>query len=306
VAADAGCRRGEDVSPPVLPVTVAIPTYQREQVLLDTLAALLALQPGPAEILVLDQTKEHLAGTEQRLSQLHRDGAIRWSKLEKPSITGAMNQAICLASQDFVLFVDDDIVPEPRLLHAHLAAHDRHAGGLVAGRVIQPWQEDGSWRRLQGFHFAAEASGVAGEFIGCNFSVRRQRALELGGFDENFVRVGYRYEAEFAHRLLAAGGSIWYEAGACLHHLKAPSGGTRTFGEHLTTWRPDHAVGAYYCGLRTRSLREFATRPLRAVATRAHLRHPWRVPATLVAEITGMAWALALFARGPKLMRPSR
>jgi GT2 family glycosyltransferase len=294
------------VSPPVLPLTVVIPTYRREEVLLQTLAALLALQPAPAEILVVDQTTDHLSATEERLAQLQRDGAIRWMRLGEPSITRAMNQALCLAREGLVLFVDDDIVPEPELLQAHVIAHGRHSGGLVAGRVIQPWQEDGSWRRLQGFHLAAEESCTAGEFIGCNFSVRRQRALELGGFDENFVRVGYRYEAEFAHRLLAAGGSIWYEAGACLHHLKTPSGGTRTFGEHLTTWRPDHAVGAYYCGLRTRSLREFATRPLRAVATRAHLRHPWRVPATLLAEISGMAWALALFARGPKLMRPSR
>ena len=83
------------------------------------------------------------------------------------------------------------------------------------------------------------------------------------------------------------GRRILFEPSACLHHLKVATGGTRTYGEHLTTWRPDHAVGAYYFGLRTGAWREFAARPLRAVATRYHLARPWRIPATLVAELGG-------------------
>jgi hypothetical protein len=126
----------------------------------------------------------------------------------------------------------------------------------------------------------------------------------LHGFDENFVRVAYRFEAEFAHRFVATGRRIWFEPAACLHHLKA-GGGTRTWGEHLTTWRPDHAVGAYYYSLRTGAWREFAGRPLRAASTRYHLAHPWRVPGTLFAEFSGMAWALALFLRGPRTISPA-
>ena len=40
--------------------------------------------------------------------------------------------------------------------------------------------------------------------MGGNFSVRRDIALRLGGFDEQFVRVAYNFEAEFAHRLRRA------------------------------------------------------------------------------------------------------
>ena len=46
--------------------------------------------------------------------------------------------------------------------------------------------------------------------------------------------------------------------------------------------------------------REFFARPLRAVMTRHHLRRPWWIPVTLVAELSGMAWALLLYARGPR------
>jgi hypothetical protein len=84
--------------------------------------------------------------------------------------------------------------------------------------------------------------------------------------------------------------------------LKVVAGGTRTFGHHLVTWRPDHAVGAYYWALRTRHMREFVLRPLRSVATKFHLHRPWRIPATLVAELGGMLWAARLHAKGPRLI----
>jgi glycosyltransferase involved in cell wall biosynthesis len=283
------------------PVTIAIPTYRREQVLLETIHSLLALPTVAVEILVLDQTEQHEPATLQALDTLHRDHSIRWLRLSPPSIPCAMNTGLLEASQPLVLFVDDDIRPEPELVSAHVAAHAAHAGGLVAGRVIQPWEEGVDLSGLDSF--ARTRSGTIDEFIGCNFSVRRDLALQLGGFDENFVRVAYRFEAEFAHRYRRQGLAIHFEPGACVHHLKVTGGGTRTFGEHLLTYRPDHSVGAYYYGLRTRTLREFMMRPIRAVATRYHLRHPWRIPASLVAELGGMLWAMGLYLRGPKYVR---
>ena len=286
------------------PITVAIPTYHREQVLLDTLGNLLALGPAPAEILVLDQTEQHEATTGQRLCELHDAGRIRWLRLATPSIPQAMNRGLLEARHDIVLFVDDDIRPEPELIAAHLAAHTQYDDVLVAGRVIQPWEEGYELSSLGHSSFASLESAFVNDFIGCNFSVRREPALALGGFDENFVRVAYRFEAEFAYRFRASGRRIYFEPRACLHHLKDSGGGTRTFGEHLTTWKPDHAVGAYYFCLRTgpswATLSEFFTRPMRAVSTRHHLRRPWWIPVTLLAELLGMVWALVLYVRGPR------
>jgi len=290
-----------------LPVSVAIPTYRREQVLLDTLDYLLALDFAPAEILVLDQTEQHEAATGARLAALHDAGRIRWLRLAAPSIPQAMNRGLLEARHDIVLFVDDDIRPEPELIAAHLAMHTKYDDVLVAGRVIQPWEEGKDFSADSHFRFAGLKSAWIDEFMGGNFSVRRNTALALGGFDENFVRVAYRFEAEFAYRFRASGRRIYFEPRACLHHLKDSGGGTRTFGEHLTTWKPDHAVGAYYYCLRTgpswSAVRDFALRPLRAVATRHHLRRPWWIPMTLLAELRGMVWALRLFAAGPRLIR---
>jgi GT2 family glycosyltransferase len=286
--------------PSTLPLSIAIPTYRRESVLVDTLEALSALDARAAEILVLDQTELHHPATIARLQQMAEAGQIRWLRLPKPAITAAMNEALRQASQEIVLFLDDDIRPEPGLVAAHAEAHRINDGLLVAGKVLQPWDEGRDYSDDAHFHFACDKRQWTREFMGGNFSVDRARAASLGGFDENFVRVAYRFEAEFAFRWLASGGRILFEPSACLHHLKEGAGGTRTYGNYLTTWRPDHAVGAYYYSLRCRKFGEFVVRPCRAVATRYHLRHPWRIPATIVAELGGMLWALALYVRGPR------
>jgi glycosyltransferase involved in cell wall biosynthesis len=249
------------MSTSILPLTVIVPTFRREQVLVDTLTDLLSLNQAPTEILVLDQTEKHEPETNEFLTTQAGLGKIRWLRLHEPSIPKAMNRGLLEASQDIVLFVDDDIRPEPDLLKAHLSAHANQPGGLIAGRVIQPWQENSD---------PIDSAGI---------------------------------QAEFAHRYRASGRQIYFEPLACLHHLKDVKGGTRTYGDHLTTWRPDHAVGAYYFGLRTRTMREFLVRPFRAITTRYHLRHPWRIPVTLLAELGGMLWALGLFMRGPKHLK---
>jgi GT2 family glycosyltransferase len=288
----------------MVPLTVAIPTYRRERVLLDTLRHLSGLAERPREILVVDQTLQHEPETQEELERLHQSGTIRWLVLREPSIPKAMNLALLESREEIVLFLDDDIRPEPELLAAHCAAHEFHPGALIAGRVIQPWEEGKADGTSCGFHFNSLEARWIEEFMGGNFSIRKSQAIALGGFDENFVRVAYRFEAEFANRLCSSGARIRYEPRACIHHLKVVEGGTRSYGDHLTTWRPHHAVGGYYFSLRTADYLGFSGRPLRSIATRYHLSHPWRVFPTLLSELFGMFWAVLLYARGPRYVQP--
>ena len=291
-------------------LTIAIPTYRREQVLLETVHRLLSLNGPSSEILVLDQTPSHIPRVQSELSRLHALGQIRLFKLNGPSIPKAMNCGLIEATHDLVLFVDDDIIPEADLVAAHLRAHGRGKGRIVAGRIIQPWQEGLDFSRDTNFHFASLSSVEIDHFMGGNFSLNRHEAIAIGGFDENFVCVAYQFEAEFACRWRGAGYEIIFEPQACIHHLKVSSGGTRTFGNHLTTVRPDHSVGAYYFYLRTWSgpaiLKTILNRLLRSVATKYHLRNPWRMPLTLISEIRGLIWACHLAWRGPKYISDSQ
>jgi len=290
--------------PRAVPLTIAIPTYRREQVLIDTIESLLALDPCAAEILVLDQTADHEPHTEVLLRKWNEEGQVRWIRLAEPSIPGAMNKGLLEARQDIVLFLDDDIVPFDRLVAAHMNAH-RAGHWLVAGRVLQPWDDNLSNVPWSAKQFGSTESREIDGFMGGNFSLRRSEALELGGFDENFVRVAYHFEREFADRWRTRGAKIHFCPDAAIRHLKVASGGTRTFGEHLTTIFPAHSVGAYYYLLRSplaeRRLNQFVGRPFRSVMTRHHLRRPWWIPVTFLAEVAGMLWALTLHARGPRL-----
>ncbi len=296
-------------------LTVAIATFGREQVLIETVQGLLALREAPHtdddwELLIVDQTAAHESATERQLQAWQRAGQLRWLRQFPASTTAAMNRLLIESRGERILFVDDDIIPDPNLLAAHLEAGIRHPGALIAGRVLQPWHHGEPDPPGAPFSFNSLEACAADEFIGCNFSLPRRQALELGGFDRNFVRVAYRFEAEFAHRWRQAGQAISYEPSALIVHLKTERGGTRSFGQHLTTIRPNHSVGRYYYLLRTQplpaALAHSSQQLLRSIRSRHHLRRPWWIPLTLTAELRGLFWALRLQRQGPKLLPPGR
>ena len=288
-------------------LSAVIPTYRRERVLVDTIGYLLEMNPPPGELLIVDQTPEHEPDTARSLKSLEVAGKIHWIRLARPSITHAMNVGLETAGGEIVLFLDDDIIPGQNLIGAHIDAHLRSQSAIIAGQVLQPGEEPlPESSDAVPFQFRSSRSQLVSELMGGNFSIRRDVALKLGGFDENFVHVAYRFEADFALRARAAGYSILFEPRAGIRHLKSADGGTRSFGHHLTTFKPSHAVGEYYFLLRSKMMPgrwfKMLTRPLRAVRTRHHLSHPWWVIPTFMAETAGFVWAVFLTLRGPRLL----
>lgn len=284
-------------------VSVVIPTYCREQVLIDTIQALRAQCHVGDEVVVVDQTPKHEATVDAGLQDLDRVGAIRWLRRAQPSIPAAMNAGLLAARNSVVIFVDDDIIPFSGFLDAHAEFHAAvPAPAIMAGRVLQPWHIDGS---VAHEGHASVTLGPCTEFMGGNFSVDRETALRLGGFDERFVKVAYRFEAEFGLRAQRAGVGIEFNPQAALHHLRASSGGTRSYGDHLRMLLPMHSVGEYYYLFGSRPSgwwRRAVARPMLSVRTRHHLRRPWWIPVTLLSEFAGIGWALVLAARGPALL----
>ncbi|MEB3255076.1 MAG: glycosyltransferase [Synechococcaceae cyanobacterium] len=291
-------------------ISVAIVTYGRDKVLIDSIQMLLNLDDGPWELLIVDQTPKHDAATEKQLFLWHEQGKLRWIRQSPPSIPTAMNRAIIEARGSHVLFLDDDIAPDPNLIRAYQDSISESGDCLIAGRVLQPWNHGIADPETAPFRFNTTSPRPIREFMGGNVCIPRAKAITIGGFDSNFVRVSYRFEAEFSHRWGRAGYPFKYEPKALIHHLKVERGGTRSFGKHLTTIRPDHSVGRYYYLLRTRPLPAALVASLadllRSVRSRHHLRHPWWIPLTLFAELRGLVWALRLQLRGPRLMPRQR
>ena len=297
-------------------ITIAIPTLGRGRLLLETVRLLIDLRPAAGAILVVDQTPKHDDDVSGQLNAWAAAGTVRWLRRQTPSVPGAMNDALRAAQTGLVLFVDDDIVPGSHLAGAHAKAYDDEPEAwAVAGQVLQPGEEPAeplrTWREagwLAGLDFPFRSTrrawvrnGMAG-----NLSVRRDRAVQIGGFDENFRGVAFRFETEFCQRLWDHGGKVLFDPAASIRHLRAADGGTRCYGRHQTSASPSHGVGDYYFALRRGSgvsrIAYMARRPVREVCTRFHLRHPWYIPVKLAGECLAFLWALRLAARGARHM----
>ena len=303
--------RSETV-PTCVPVSVVIPTLDRDEVLVSTIDQLLKLQGRAAEVIVVDQSSTHDSATLSALKGWNESGEIRWERLPEPSITHAMNHGMSVASSPFVLFLDDDILPRSELVALHWQAH-RESPELWAtvGQVIQPWQQPcniDAPRELSGlradedFPFHSTRDMEVRNVMAGNLCVNRDRALSIGGFDENFVGSAYRFETEFARRITAAGGAIRFVGGAGIDHLRVAKGGTRSSGSHLTSASSRHGLGDhYYAMLHAESSAEASAyclrRVFREVRTKFHLTHPWWIPVKLVGEIRAYLAARQLVAK---------
>lgn len=301
-------------------ISVAIVTYNREQVLIDTIRHILDQAEscsGFGEIIIVDQTKTHALEVQEKLAEWNLNSKIKWIKLDKPNLTGAMNRALLESDADITLFLDDDIIPKPNLLKEHLNAHTNHAGAIiVVGQVLQPGEEPESisyepkgspLTRFMDFPFRSVNSRYVENAIACNMSVKTSLAVQAGGFDENFTPpVAARFESEFAKRIVEQGGKIWFEASASIHHLAVKTGGTRSKGSHLSSASPIYGVGTYYFALRRGSGIEciifFGKKFFREIRTKFHLKNPWYIPVKMLGEIRAIRLSLKLSKQPQKLL----
>ncbi|MEZ6131837.1 MAG: glycosyltransferase [Planctomycetaceae bacterium] len=286
----------------MLPVSIVIPTFGRDEVLLSTIQELMNREFPAAEILIMDQTPAHAVAAEQKLASWHESGQIRWLRLPEPSITQAMNRGLQIARCPLVLFLDDDIQVSSELVAAHSAAHTEAADlWATVGQVIQPWQQAAAQaapRQMSGlytdfdFPFHSTLDQDVANVMAGNLCVHRERALSIGGFDTNFRGSAFRFETDFARRAIDAGGRIRFLGSAGIRHLRVASGGTRKDGNHLASASPQHGVGDHYYaflhGGRVEAWLYSIGRVFREVRTRFHLTHPWWIPVKMAGEIRAM------------------
>jgi glycosyltransferase involved in cell wall biosynthesis len=293
-------------------VTIVIPTLNRGSILIDTIDYLRKLSHS-VSIIAVDQTLHHPEDIQNSLESYQENGSFQWIRLTQPSVVAAMNQGLLAANTEFVLFLDDDIKPFSTLLTAHseTIAHTQGNVGVIAGRVVESWDDPEGITSNNENHFSFNGLNdcLATVFRGGNFSVNRALAIKLGGFDENFRGTAHDYEREFADRITASKSSIRYCAAAGVHHLKVKEGGIRTYGHFLKTAKPHHAVGAYYYILTSRLVSnkpfKIIQRMIERVATKTHLKQPWWIPLTLIGDIVGLLWAIKMWIQGPVHISPA-
>jgi GT2 family glycosyltransferase len=233
-------------------VSVIVPTYNREEVLCQTITYLLAQSYPAYEIIIVDQTTNHTLPTQKFLADhKHR---IRYFHLNKPGLPKARNFGVQIANGEIVVFVDDDVIVEADWLCAHVRNFQDTTIGGISGRVL----EDGipvtsstdigrvtKWGRVIGNRTATVRKQIEWA-SGGNASFRRVLVEKAGGFDEAFQGNAIFEDTDFSFRLRRLGYKIYFEPQAALIHLATKQGGCET--------RTKDKVNYYYWFIHNKTL----------------------------------------------------
>jgi glycosyltransferase involved in cell wall biosynthesis len=198
-------------------VSVIVPTFNRRDLVLRTVSLLLRQDfPTPAFeiVVVVDGSTD---GSAEALRSLAPASLLRVIEQENLGPSAARNTGYRAAEAELVIFIDDDMLCEPGLIAAHVAAH-REGGRMAAFGAIflsadtPPSLAAECFRREIGaFHLEKRRqSGAQWQITDCVFSnASLPRALldEAGGFDEAFRM---REDLELGARLFALGVSPQY------------------------------------------------------------------------------------------------
>jgi len=149
-------------------VTAVVVTYNRRELLLESLAALCAQSRPPDEVIVVDNASTDGSAAAVRA----RFPAARLAVLDRN--TGgaggfAYGLALALAGPaELVWLMDDDSVPEPGALAALLAARDHQPGtALIASRVVWTDGRPHPMNTPRAKPFATKAERAAAAAAGC-------------------------------------------------------------------------------------------------------------------------------------------
>jgi GT2 family glycosyltransferase len=250
-------------------VAVVIPSRNRATSLSRLLDALAQQTHGDLEVaVVLDGSTD---GSTRMLATRRDPFPLTWIDQRHRGAAAARNAGVACTTAPVVLFLDDDVVPEPQCVARHLAHHGRDRVAVVGDcPIVLPdrprphdlsswgWWVDFNHRRARSAQRRTHRDVCAG-----NLSIARADLVAVGGFDEAFDGYGFE-DWELGVRLLAAGIEVVVEPAAVAHHHRRHTPGTllaharsegraevrfaRRHPELLSTLRlphlPDGAVGA--------------------------------------------------------------
>lgn len=199
------------------PASVVIPTIGRTELLHACLVSLLASDPVPAEILVVDQSGS--TAVSDMVRALDADDRILVVASCGRGIARATNQGIRAAHHPTVLITHDDCVVDPDWIGEAMKQHATQSDAIVTGRVLPP---------ANAAYVPSTAVGgepvdytgriTSGVLFPANMVFDRKTMMDFGGFDE---RDGFRVAAEdndLCYRWLREGRPLRFEPSLVVWH----------------------------------------------------------------------------------------
>jgi glycosyltransferase involved in cell wall biosynthesis len=198
-------------------ISVIVPTFQRRELVAQVVESLSrqAYDRLFEVVVVVDGSTD---GTEAALRASSTPFSLRVVSQPNRGAARARNRGAMESTGAILLFLDDDMIAEPRLL----AEHDRsHAGGadVVFGAIpLDPESPENflslgvdAWARELAVRFSEPGRIFRfDEIVTGQFSIRREVFEELGGFDERFTAGGSygNEDLDLGYRLVRGGWRI--------------------------------------------------------------------------------------------------
>ncbi|MCH2535237.1 MAG: glycosyltransferase [Bdellovibrionales bacterium] len=212
-------------------ISLVIPTYKREEYLVNSIKCALKQKDVEFEVIVVDQTKDHKPETTAFIESVK--DKINYIFCEKPSVTNARNIGIQASKGEIVAFIDDDTEFNESFLSNHYKAH-KNGADVVQGRVMEPdskIQNQPTWVspmiKFKGSD-TCPTPGKTNSTTGCNFSISKKALDVVGGLDTNYYGCSVREDTDLGYRAYKMGLNVVFSPEAELFHHKSPSGGVDT------------------------------------------------------------------------------
>ncbi len=186
-------------------LSVIIPTCDRPEALRDCLRRVMK-QAGSYEVIVSDDGR---SGVKPEM-----EGVI-WVEGPRRGPAANRNCGARRATGDWLIFLDDDCLPDDEWLAAYEAGMSGDVE-ILEGRTICPTED-----RFGFYEIVENIEG--GALWSCNFAVRRDKFAELGGFDEDFLEACME-DMEFAWRARKRGLRSRFVAAALVTHAARKMG----------------------------------------------------------------------------------
>lgn len=210
----------------VAEISVAISTLERPDALARCLAALDAGEVRPAEIVVVDQSRDERTAT--LVAERRAAGQpIVCVRQHARGLGTSQNAAIGAATRAIVAVTDDDCIPAPDwLATVERLFAERPELGLVGGRVL-PLPPEGDRVHPVSSRTSERPLELRGRTLpwllgsGNNFALRRELFLAIGGCDARLgpgspARGGV--DMDLFYRLLRTGARGRYEPALLVRH----------------------------------------------------------------------------------------
>ncbi|MGH2514659.1 MAG: glycosyltransferase [Ktedonobacterales bacterium] len=215
---------------PKLRASIVTPTHNRCASLERVLCALGEQTVPPSQfevVLVADGCDDD---TVPRCKMLQAQLPYRLRLIEQVNTgpAAARNRAVAEASAPLIVFIDDDVIPDPSWLEQHLAAHDASGDDMlvVIGPLLPPLNQRlnawGAWEEhTLCDQYAAMSAGqwqpTYRQFYTGNASLARRHILDAGGFNAAFLRAE---DIELGLRLKRLGCRFAFvESARAWHHV---------------------------------------------------------------------------------------